>query len=238
MPLQGEVRRTSSDADQPCPAEELQEPDAVAPAGLTVTLRVLLREGPSTVEALHTRLAGKGWTGVSSGQVQACLRRGGLWFERQEDLWQLAPDSSERVPSTHPLRVPRPASTGRPGAATGDVSVFATGAGRADDLLRPEGDEWALPGLPPEPHLQHEYLVRYRAVRQRQSGLLEVWIAGRGELYHFDRDCNLLKGGQAVAVARGQGLSWVRSVTERDAQKLQRQSCSRCAGGTGSGRRR
>jgi hypothetical protein len=119
------------------------EPSLVAvPAGLPVAVRIALRDGPAPIESLQGRLAAMGWTGVGLDLLKTCLVASPHLFVATELVWGLAPGGERaRIDPLPPKRV----------------------------LLEPEGDEWQLKGLPPEPEMRHLFLEIYRAARVRET---------------------------------------------------------------------
>jgi hypothetical protein len=161
----------------------------------------------------------KGWRDLSAAVVTRTLVNHPELFEHADgDQWTLAPGAEHQTASA--AKIPEQRQEDE------------------EELFVPHGDEWYLKGLPSDPRDRHTFLEVYRRVKAEQDTIPKVWVAGKGELYHWDSNCFLLRGGRAVALERGQGLSWVKAVTEHEAHQMQRDECSRCARGTGSTRRR
>lgn len=189
--------------------------------GLEISLKVALRQGPRTTSQLLAAVKDLGWRDVNLEAVRRTLVFHPELFDQEDELWLLTVDA-ERPAGSNPtheaMPVPRQDS--------------------ASVLLEPTPDELQIRGLPLDPRERSLFLETYRRVRAEQDIVRKVWVAGKGELYHWDGRCHLLWGGRAAARDRGQGNSWVREVTEHEAQQMQRDECSHCARGTGSTLRR
>lgn len=68
----------------------------------------------------------------------------------------------------------------------------------------------------------------YTAPRQSGGPGGQVWVSGRGTLYHYDEDCELSNARRAEAYQEFGHNSELRLVTVKQAEAMGRRACPRC----------